>query len=209
MNKFLLKFIELWLATIRGNALYSNGAERAILSGRPFIIALWHRDLIYGLYHFRRYPGVMMVSGSKDGEWVARALRLWGQHPVRGSRHKGGMKAIKEMAQYMMENGLSAGIVADGSQGPAERVQIGALVLSRLTGAPILPLGVAISRVKRLNTWDRLVIPLPFSRAVVALGRPLNVPEDVKGNALEGIRHRLEEALRKAHGIAMESLCSS
>jgi len=209
LNKFLLKFIEMWLATIRGNALYSSGAERAILSGRPFIIVLWHRDLIYGLYHFRRHPGVMMVSGSRDGEWVARALRLWGQHPVRGSRHKGGMKAIKEMAQYMMENGFSAGIVADGSQGPAERVQIGALVLSRLTGAPILPLGVAISRVKRLNTWDRLVIPLPFSRAVVALEEPLNVPEDVKGNALEGIRHRLEEALRKAHGVAMESLCSS
>ena len=147
-----------------------------------------------------------MVSGSKDGEWVAQTLKLWGQHPVRGSRHKGGMRAIREMASYMLDKGWSAGIVADGSQGPAERVQIGALVLSRFTGAPIVPLGMAMSRAKRLNTWDKLIVPFPFSRAVVTLGTPVSVPENAKGQALEGYRHRLEKALQDAHKIALERL---
>ena len=140
-----------------------------------------------------------MVSGSKDGEWVARAVSLWGQVPVRGSRHKGGIKAIKDMAKCMKERGIGAGIVADGSRGPCKKAQIGALVLSRLTGAPILPLGIAISRAKRLNTWDRLIVPYPFSRAVVALGPPLRVPDHVKGNAIEPYRAQLEYCLNEAN----------
>ena len=206
MYRLALWMIELWLSTLSERTLYSHEAEKILSLGRPCIVALWHRDLIYGLFHFRKRPAVIMVSGSKDGEWVARAVSLWGQHPVRGSRFKGGKGAIKEMATRMNELGIGAGIVADGSQGPPEKVQIGALVLARLTNAPILPLGVAVDRAKRLNTWDRLVIPYPFTRVTVALGPPLLVPKDCRGRALEPMRDALQRGLDEAYEIAKRGL---
>jgi len=209
LYRIAVKFIELWLFTLRAKIIYSDRAQGLIASGQPYIIALWHRDLIYGLYHFRKKPGVIMVSGSKDGEWVARALRCWGQHPIRGSRYKGGKRAIMEMAKYIREKGIGAGIVADGSQGPPKKAQIGALVLSRLTNAPILPLGVAISKAKRLNTWDRLVIPYPFSRVSVTLGDPILVPNGVRGNQLETYRKMLEDGLNESATLAKMSLIES
>ena len=198
--------IELWLSTIRAKTLLSVEAEKILSSGRPGIAALWHRDLIYGLFYFRKRPAVVMVSGSKDGEWVARAVSLWGQIAVRGSRMKGGKGAIREMASRMNEMGIGAGIVADGSQGPPQKVQIGALVLSRLTGAPILPMGIAVKHAKRLNTWDRLVIPYPFTRVVVTLGNPITVPEDCRGRALEPMREALQRGLDEAYEKARKEL---
>lgn len=174
--------------------------------GHPAIIALWHFSLVYILYHFRVFPAVIMVSASRDGEWVADALTLWGQIHVRGSRHKGGLAALREMAHTMKERGCNAGVVADGSTGPARKAQKGAVILARDTGAPVIPVGLAARPAWRFHSWDRMILPWPGAKVVVAYGSPIHVPTETRGPALEGYRKAVEVALEEATARAEDSL---
>uniref|UniRef100_UPI004048F9F5 lysophospholipid acyltransferase family protein n=2 Tax=Dissulfurimicrobium sp. TaxID=2022436 RepID=UPI004048F9F5 len=189
---------DLWLSSCRPVIVDSGMARSTMESGRPFIIALWHFSLIYILFHFRTYPAAIMVSGSADGDWVARYITRWGQVPVRGSRLKGGVKAIKDMAQAMKLHNTGAGIVADGSRGPARIAQKGAIILSRDTGAPIIPVGFAARPAIRFNSWDKTLLPWPFSRVAIAYGQPFYVDKDSRGQILEIYRKHLEDELNKA-----------
>jgi len=174
--------------------------------GHPAIVALWHCSLIYTLFHFRHNPGVIMVSGSRDGEWVAGYLARWGQIPVRGSRHKGGLEAIREMARMVMEERCNAGIVADGSKGPARIAQKGAVILARETALPIVPTGVAARPAYRFHSWDRTLMPYPRARVAMVYGTPMTVPQDVRGPVVEEYRKGLENALNAASQAAEEML---
>lgn len=147
-----------------------------------------------------------MVSGSNDGEWVARFLRVRGQIPIRGSKHKGGLLAIKNMAEIMRQQGCNAGIVADGSQGPASRAQKGAVVLARETGAPIVPTGFAARPAYRFNSWDRTILPFPGSKVVMVFGQPIKVPPDARGVFIEEFRRNLEDSLNESTRIAEETI---
>jgi lysophospholipid acyltransferase (LPLAT)-like uncharacterized protein len=187
-----------WLASCRPVTVQNYCARKLIASGTPVIVALWHQSLIYTPYHFSVYPGVVMVSGNRDAEWVAAALRMWGQIPVRCSRHKGGLKAIREMVRLMKERRIGAGIVADGSQGPAMKAQIGAIVLARDTGYPVIPTGFAAKRCVRFNSWDRMILPMPFSKVVMTYGEPVQVAGTARGLKIEEMRRRLEKGLYKA-----------
>lgn len=204
--RLLTSFAECWLNTCRPVKKQSWCARKLMLSNSPVIIALWHQSLIYTLYHFSVYPGVVMVSGNRDGEWVSESLKKWGQIPVRGSRHKGGLEAVREMGRIMKEKRVDAGIVADGSQGPARKAQLGAVILARDTGFPIIPTGFASKWSVRFNSWDRMILPLPFSRVVMSYGEPIRVCRSYKGLKVEEVRSRLEEALDKATSEAEKAL---
>ncbi len=198
--KMALKAVELYLGTCRAVIVRSRCSEKALQGDSPRkpIIALWHSSLIYTLYHFSVYKGTIMTSPSKDGQWVATVISMWGQIPVRGSRMKGGLKAVKQMAGLMKRFNIPAGIVADGSKGPANIAQIGAVILARETGSPIIPTGFAASRAKYFNTWDRLCLPLPFSRVCLVYGDEFTVPGHARGRMVEFYRKRLEDGLNAA-----------
>ena len=204
MHAVLFRLVELWLASCRFTLVEPDAVKLFSESGRPFIAALWHAGLIYSLFYFRHYPGVMMVSGSSDGEWVARSLNSWGQIPIRGSTHKGGLRAIKEMARIMRQQGRSAGIVADGSKGPARIAQKGAVVLARETGAPMVPTGLAAKPAFRFKSWDRTILPFPGSKVVIVCGQPISVPPDARGVRIEEFRRNLEDSLNESTRIAEE-----
>jgi len=209
LKKLVFFLIDLWFSTCRPVVEGQWNFER--FSGRrePVIIAIWHARVIYTLYHFRRHPAAVIVSASSDGDWVARYVRRHGQVPVLGSRHKGGAQAGKEIVAAMRDRKLNAGIVADGSRGPAEKAQIGAIVMARETGAPIVPTGMAARHAIRFKSWDRTVLPLPFSRIVMVYEEPVMVPEDAKGAGIEKFRRRLEEALNSANEKAERILQST
>ncbi len=196
--RFTLKIIELWLSSCR-LATDKHPASDLLIQDdvQQVIVALWHSSLIYSLFHFRRFPATIMVSASSDGEWVARALRLWGQCPVRGSRLKGGLLAIKEMTKIIKTQKINAGIVADGSTGPPCIAQKGAIILARDTGLPIIPIGVGAKPAYYFNSWDRLMLPLPFSRVVVVYGPPIYVDQNARGIRIERMRLKLEKELNK------------
>lgn len=198
--RLALKAVECYLSTCRAEVIRSRCAEKIFqeTSPRKGIVAIWHSSLIYTLYHFRDIPSIIMTSASRDGEWIARAIRQWGQYPIRGSRHKGGLNAVNQMASVMTGQGLGAGIVADGSTGPAKTVQIGGIVLARKTGCPIVPVGFAASRAIYFNTWDRMVLPVPFSRVCVVYGDMFTVPAQARGGRVEHFRKMLEDSLNRA-----------
>ncbi len=205
-ERFLLALVELWLGTCRFKCLGRDNLYPFFDSGRPIIMAVWHSSIIYTLYRFKMHQAVVMVSGSKDGEWVARALTHWGQIPMRGSKHKGGLGAIKKMGEMVRKYGYNAGIVADGSRGPAQVAQTGPVVLARDTGAPLIPLGFASRPAYRFNSWDRTVLPLPFSRVVMVCGEPMYVPEGTRGAILTGYREKMQRALNQATALAEKTL---
>ncbi len=194
----LLKGIETWLSSCRPTIEAHPRSARLFDLNQQVIVALWHSTLIYCLFHFKTFPAAIMVSASKDGEWVARALRIWGQYPVRGSRLKGGIMAIREMTRLIDRQAVSAGIVADGSKGPPYVAQKGAVVLARNTGLPIVPVGMAARPAYHFKTWDRLLLPLPFSKVAVVYGPPLYVDENDRGIQLEHARIHLEQRLISA-----------
>ncbi len=196
--RFLLRTVEIWLSSCRPALDVHPLSKELISQDKQFIVALWHSALIYCLFHFRSYPAAIMVSGSKDGEWVARALELWGQHPVRGSKLKGGLLAIREMTKLLKEEKINAGIVADGSKGPPCIAQKGPIVLARDTGFPLIPVGVSARPAYHFNSWDRLMLPLPFSRVSVVYGEPFYVEENTRGPRMEEARLHLEKELIKA-----------
>ncbi len=136
-----------------------------------------------------------MVSASKDAEYISRLLNNMGFVTVRGSRGKGGLKAIQQMGTVMKNERKNAAIIADGSQGPPRQAQAGAVFLASKTNTPILPLAWSAKNFKAVRSWDRTMLPLPFSKMVLCYGKPIHVPEKLKAADLEHYRLELEKSL--------------
>lgn len=213
LNKLLLRFGPPFFVRLLG-ALYNTcrievfgkGYEEEFLGkGKPVLYALWHFSIFYSAYHFRNRRGVAMVSASKDGELMAETMHRLGYETVRGSRTKGGLTAMKKIAA-LVDTGLSAGIVVDGSQGPAQIAQKGIIFIARETGAPIIPVTHATTGAIRFSSWDRTVLSLPWSRLAFFYGPPLFVPPTAHGSETEQYRKELEERLNRLVRQAEEYL---
>jgi lysophospholipid acyltransferase (LPLAT)-like uncharacterized protein len=166
---------------------------------RPFhdkeegvIVVFWHNRLLMSPFAYMGKDMNVLISSHGDGELIANAMKRFGFHPVRGSSSKGGAEAMIELVRLGRKNSDMA-ITTDGPRGPAEVVKLGAAHLARLTGRPILPLSFASSRFRRFDSWDRFLLPYPFSLGVFVWGEPLYYR---KGEAMEAFRLRIEDALR-------------
>lgn len=189
--------------------------------GPPAILAFWHDRVIPGAYftgaRLARRKGVdvtALTSRSGDGELVARIMRRWGARIVRGSSSAGGREAMWALRSVVRRHGSSPVLVPDGPRGPARRLKRGILVLARLSGAPILIMGLASDRHWRLDSWDRMTIPKPFARVRVCVRR-FEVDHDTgdgpdhdsgREDRHREDRHRLEfllnEVTRRADDLA-------
>ena len=143
-----------------------------------------------------------MASQSKDGEWIARWLEANGYVVVRGSTTRGGSQALREMVRQV-RSGRNAALTVDGPRGPARVVAPGVVQLARLTGAWILPITSSSSRARFLRSWDRYLVPAPFSRSVVVYGEPFPIPPELSdGAACERIALALDAATAEADAAA-------
>ena len=183
-------------ATLR---LHSEGLEplEALWAARrPMIYAVWHARILMFPWLNARLAGSrpvrVLASHSRDGELVAAFVRQFGLGVVRGSSSRGGAAALRELTS-VVRSGESVAVVPDGPRGPRERLQPGIVVLAALTGAPVVPLGFAARPARRLASWDRFLVPLPFARAAVVAGKPFAVARDAER---ETAREDLEYALR-------------
>jgi lysophospholipid acyltransferase (LPLAT)-like uncharacterized protein len=139
-----------------------------------------------------------MVSASKDGEYIAQLARLLGHVPVRGSSNRGGVKALRDMIE-LLKQGRNSAIVADGSQGPARRVQPGCILMASKSGKPIVPMAWAADRCLIFNSWDRTVVPLPFATIALHHGEPFYVPPGLASPQVEAYRFELEQRLNRLY----------
>ena len=164
--------------------------------GERVILTFWHSRIVLMRFAYRGRGACIMNSRHRDGEIVTRALRRFGIRAVRGSSSRGWVGGLKGMvAAY--RRGADLIVVPDGPRGPRERAKSGALQLARQTGAPVYPTAYSAAWHRRLRSWDRLMIPFPFSRVVYVAGPPIFVPKDATPEQMEQKRALLEARLRE------------
>lgn len=142
-----------------------------------------------------------MASKSKDGEIISRWLENHGYFAVRGSTNKGGARGIVLLKRYL-EAGHAAALTVDGPKGPPRVVQEGILTLARRSGAWVLPVSAGTTRPRFLRSWDRYLVPLPFSRSIVTYGEPFRLGSESDPEALAKIGRAIDEATEEADRLA-------
>lgn len=168
----------------------------------PAIYCLWHNRLALGLAIYYRYlkprsrsSGVAaMVSASRDGAFLAAILKCYSVQPVRGSSSRRGPQALLELTTWA-ERGYDLAITPDGPRGPCYVVQEGVMSLAQLTGLPVVPVNYRLGFKLRLKSWDRFLIPLPFTRCEVFFEKAVRVPRDASDAQREEIRRQIQETL--------------
>jgi lysophospholipid acyltransferase (LPLAT)-like uncharacterized protein len=175
----------------------TSGFEKvkAIVNSRRFIFAFWHSRILLISYLYQGWNAAVLVSQSKDGELIARVVQQQGHEPIRGSTTRGGLRALSQMIKSLKEKRRPAGIIPDGPQGPRFKVQPGIIVLSKKTGFPIVPVTYSAGRAKVFNSWDRFLLPLPFTRCRIIYGDPIQVPENADAKMAADCQLRLEQVL--------------
>jgi lysophospholipid acyltransferase (LPLAT)-like uncharacterized protein len=168
-----------------------------------FVGIVCHKDFLFALDFFRRRKIVVMVSRSKDGELVARALHRLGYRTVRGSSSAGGREALGELTD-LVRAGWGSAIIADGPRGPARQAKIGCVLAGRNSGAPLLTWGCHAEPSITARNWDRTMIPKPFARITVAFGKPLYVPAGAPRAECESIRDDVDRRMAE-----LEAACRS
>lgn len=171
----------------------ADGRRRAL----PGIYCFWHRAMIPSAYHFRNMQIGIMISRSFDGEIIARIVEKLGFRPVRGSSSRGGAGALIGMRQEL-DLGHPAVFTADGPRGPLYVAKPGAVVLARKTGYKICCFHVAAERAWILKSWDRMMVPKPFSRASFYITSPISVPPEASDEELEVWRQKVQADLDRA-----------
>ena len=159
-----------------------------------YILTFWHRQLLPLLGRSRwRRPINVMTSRSKDGQIIADVLALFGVQSARGSSSRGGSEALREILREA-KRGKNIVFTPDGPRGPSGVVKEGVIFAARSSQLPIMPVAYAARKQITLRSWDRMIIPKPFSKGVCLYGRPMVVPRD--GDPEEW-RLRLETTLNE------------
>jgi lysophospholipid acyltransferase (LPLAT)-like uncharacterized protein len=181
--------------------------DRFVAHGKHIIFAGLHEGMMMLPYHFRdRTGGVVMVSRSRDGDLIADTVERFGMRAVRGSTGHGGRDALDMMVHALTYEHVSAGVIVDGPRGPALEAKAGAVTLARATGLPIVPGTWWARPIVRVKSWDRTIVPLPFSRIAFAFAEPLFVAPDADDAAMEAARVELTRRLGVARGRAQEAV---
>jgi len=195
-------YIRLCRATSRFEVVGAEIPKAYWDAGKPFILAFWHGRILMMPHSWRRGVTMnMLISKHRDGDLIADTISWFGLGTVRGSsakpgreKEKGALAALMQIARAL-KKGEYAGITPDGPRGPRMRASEGIAAVARLSGAPVIPCAWGTRRRIVLNSWDRFVVPLPFTRGVFVWGEPIHVPEDARGPALDAARLAVEVAL--------------
>ena len=163
-------------------------------AGQLPIYCTWHERIFLGTYFLRNRGIVFLTSKSFDGEYIARFLQRFGFGTIRGSSTRGGAKALVEMIREM-KRGIPMGFTVDGPKGPRHEAKSGAVLLAKKTGNAILPFIVEPGKFYAVNSWDRLQIPRPWTRAKVIFGKPISVGPNADDAAMSAKLAELQTAL--------------
>jgi lysophospholipid acyltransferase (LPLAT)-like uncharacterized protein len=195
-------FVRMSTDTCRWHAVAPEFRQDLLLGRAHVIFLVWH-NRVPAFFPWLaslsrrdwRYRCDAMVSGSKDGELLARPIRECGGVVIRGSSSKDATAALRGAVEAAAE-GANIATVGDGPRGPRYRLKPGPVLIAKATGLPIVPVTWAGSRVFQLHrSWDQLMLPLPFSRIEFRFGEPYNVPVDADARAIATARRELEKRM--------------
>jgi lysophospholipid acyltransferase (LPLAT)-like uncharacterized protein len=170
--------------TLRYEDVAEPGAVPAYHTPPPLIYALWHRCLLACAWRFRNGNLHILVSRSFDGELIARTVERLGFVAVRGSSSRDGAVGLRNLQRAYQEKNYIA-ITADGPRGPAQIAKPGVTQLAQLAGAPVGAIYIHPHRAWTLRSWDRFLIPKPFSRVTVGWAVPAPAEKQAVQAALD------------------------
>jgi lysophospholipid acyltransferase (LPLAT)-like uncharacterized protein len=172
-------------------------AVAPLIGSRRFIFAFWHSRILLLSYIYKKLDASILVSNSADGEIIAQVLLRHGHKTIRGSTGKGGLRALMLQIADMREHHRPGVVIPDGPQGPCHKVQPGIILLAQKTGCPIIPLAYSSRHRKVFASWDRFILPLPWTRGIVTYGRPIHVPPKADAQSMDICARRLEMELNR------------
>lgn len=180
-----------------GSRIEYIGREKArpLVDSRKLIFAFWHSRLLLISHMYKGLGAYTLVSQSDDGEIIARVLERQGQICVRGSTRRGGLRALAQHIKLLKATGSPGAVIPDGPRGPRFKAQPGVITLAQKTGFPILPITYSARRVKIFGSWDRFMLPAPFTACRVVFGDPIYVEPDAGKEGREHCRRLLEAEL--------------
>jgi len=191
------RLLQIWART-----LYYEIDDRAGVVGKAvnenYIGALWHNRLLIFPFVLRRFfpnrGGAALISASRDGDLLADAIKRFDFAVVRGSSSRLGASAILQLTD-VLASGRDVVITPDGPRGPAYELGPGIIFLAQKSGAAVLPLNMEYSRCWRLKSWDRFILPRPFSKVRIVLGQAYHVRSTSTPDEFETERLRLQDAM--------------
>jgi lysophospholipid acyltransferase (LPLAT)-like uncharacterized protein len=176
-----------------------GGPEK--LSTRPVVLCFWHCGIFPATYVFRNQQIGVISSYSFDGEYTSRIISKFNYVPIKGSSSRGAVRALLE-SRRLLDQGNTVGFTSDGPRGPAFIAKPGPVLLASKTGVPLVPFHIALEDPWRLPSWDRLMIPKPFSKALVCLGRQISAPPHADDNQMQAVLAELQSALERVRDFA-------
>jgi lysophospholipid acyltransferase (LPLAT)-like uncharacterized protein len=195
---FLLR---LYLSLIRVQALHEDALLQFLQTGSKAVAAVWHQRFLGVLGYVKKFKYLslsIMISMSRDGDWIAPVAKWLGLRPVRGSSTRGGKEALAVMVQDLARHQAALHIV-DGPRGPKAVIKAGLIRLAQLSKAVIIPVYISVDRAWAIRSWDRFLIPKPFSRVLVRFGEPIDVPGQMDSEAFEAFRQEVEKKMIDGH----------
>jgi lysophospholipid acyltransferase (LPLAT)-like uncharacterized protein len=169
------------------------------------IFCFWHQCVLPCTFYFRRSGASIIVSQSFDGELIARILELFGYRTARGSSSRGAREALEGL-KAAIDSGGPAVFTADGPRGPIYQTKMGPIKLAQMTGARIGAFHLAPQRAWAMRSWDRFLVPMPFTRIAVSWARWTHVDSRLSDDELERERAELNSALERARRRALAHL---
>jgi lysophospholipid acyltransferase (LPLAT)-like uncharacterized protein len=166
--------------------------------GENYIGALWHNRLLIFPLVLRRFfanrDGAALISASRDGDLLSDAIHRFDYDVVRGSSSKLGASGLLQLSDVLASK-RDVVITPDGPRGPAYEIGPGLVFLAQKTGAPVLPINMEYSSCWRVKSWDRFIIPKPFSKVRVIIGQSERVRSTSTDQEFEAERVRLQNAM--------------
>ncbi len=188
-----------WLWTLRFRLHDKAGVLRQPIPEKPLLWTFWHNRLFVMAYMFERFfpgrPGAALASASKDGEIISAVMQRFGIRAIRGSSSRRGAAALIEMKRAI-EAGEIMALTPDGPRGPRYQISPGIIKLAQITGGTILPIHVRFSSYWELKSWDRFILPKPFSTVEITFAPLHQVPPTTDAEAFEQERLRFEAVLQ-------------
>ena len=193
-------FIRLIGPTLRICVSREEGAQQTI-ERRPLIASFWHACMIPATYMCRDLGVRVMSSNSYDGEYMGRIIRKFGFVAVKGSSSRNAVRALLGLRRALQE-GWSVAFTLDGPRGPRYKVKPGPVALARSSGVPMTMFHMAVDKSWVLNSWDRMMIPKPFSRVLMRFGKLIEVSRDASDEDLERYQQELQDSLDRVREFA-------
>ena len=187
-------FLVILRATLTITQVNRGPVDRLWQQGDNIIACFWHGRLLAMPFARQGSGAKVLISRHRDGEFIARVIRYFGLGTIRGSYGKRSVSPVRQMLAELKQ-GTDIAITPDGPKGPRYQMKQGIVELARLTQRPIVPVTYGASKKKLFNSWDRFLLPYPFSRIFFLWGDPIYVPRDLRGDDIERKRQEIEGAL--------------